>query len=296
VQILHRERDLTDDGARGSARVFEPGDVVADGCPALPRGGCDTPRRSQILIEDHDDDAKDRIDLKFARNAPARERGEFGDPTAGATYVACVWEGGTLIAQLEAPAGPAWKTVKSRSYRYTDPTLASDGVKSVKIVAGSPGKPKETQAIVIGRGTNLPDPAVPLASPVFVTAQILDLGSGLCHRRHVHRRRDEDQPIQCQRHRADLQGEEGPVTSRGRGAVRPARAAAAPRPAGRPGGEGRRGEVRGRDEHRVLVGHDGLRAPDVPRAVARVGNTSTPLPEPPIRLRRRAVHAARVHS
>ena len=119
--------------------------------------------------------------LKFVKASPAREGSALGDPTADAFYTACVWgNAGHLIVEAKAPAGAAWAALKDKGYKYLDKTLSEDGIKLFKVLAGSTGKAKETKVIVSGKGTNLPDPVLPLSTPVNVTAQVIDSANGIC--------------------------------------------------------------------------------------------------------------------
>lgn len=165
---------------RGSAYVFVDYPVLPN-CPGVPASGCDAPVRASIFIKDHvSNSAKDRFKLKLARNNPARDRSQLGDPTGSAIYTVCIWSGTSLIAQLQVPASGNWSLAGQRGYSYKDVTLARDGVRSAKVIAGSLGRPRTTTVIVSGQGENLPDPALPLSSPVSVAAQWIDLDSGIC--------------------------------------------------------------------------------------------------------------------
>lgn len=149
-------------------------------CPREPTAGCDAPKRALLLTRDNNNDARDLLQLRLVRNTPARERSELGDPTTTAYYITCVWDGPTLIAQLTAPPGANWASVSSKGYRYKDPTLSSEGLKVVKVLAGPPGEPKDTKVIVVGKGIDLPDPPLPVPTLVNITAQVIDSETGLC--------------------------------------------------------------------------------------------------------------------
>jgi hypothetical protein len=152
-------------------------------CPATPLAYCDAPKRALVLMKDHNNDTKDVFTLKLIRNTPLREGSEFGDPTITATYITCVWDGSTLIAQLKAPPGSNWQalsTKRSKGYKYVDDVLVHDGLKLMKVVGGPTGTPKETGVVVKGKGVNLPDPTIPVSSPVNITAQVIDLATGTC--------------------------------------------------------------------------------------------------------------------
>lgn len=133
------------------------------------------------LINDNNSNDKDVLRLKLIKNSPARQGSGLGNPTLDAIYTACVWEGGSLIAGTKVPPGGNWRAPRNiRGYRYKDQTASSDGLKVVKVLAGPTGNAKETKVIVKGKGGNLPDPTVPVSTPVDITAQVIDSNSGLC--------------------------------------------------------------------------------------------------------------------
>jgi hypothetical protein len=152
-------------------------------CPATPLPSCDAPKRAVVLMKDNNNDTKDVFTLKLIRNTPLREGSQFGDPTTTATYTTCVWDGSTLIAQLKAPPGSNWQARSSRrskGYKYVDRLLGHDGLKLMKVVGGPTGTPKETRVVVEGKGVNLPDPTIPVSTPVNITAQVIDSATGTC--------------------------------------------------------------------------------------------------------------------
>ena len=158
-----------------------PTATPAGGCPLAPLVGCDVAERAGILMRDYTNSARDVFRVKLARNNPPRTGSELGNPTATATFAVCVWHNSALIAQLVAPPGANWSALKgNRGYRYFDSTQAQDGLRSMLVRAGRSGAPRRTRVLVRGKGLNLPDPALPLSSPVNVTVQVIDSGSGIC--------------------------------------------------------------------------------------------------------------------
>ncbi|GIW41369.1 MAG: hypothetical protein KatS3mg076_1946 [Candidatus Binatia bacterium] len=91
-----------------------------------------------------------------------------------------MWEGQALIAELRAPAGANWAAVGDKGYRYRDRTRANDGLELVAVLAGPAGRPKQTKVSVVGKGVNLPDPAVPVPTLVNMTVQVIDSEAGIC--------------------------------------------------------------------------------------------------------------------
>jgi hypothetical protein len=150
-------------------------------CPPVPVASCDAPERSILRILDNNDDAGDRIRFDFVNGTPA-EGSVFGDPTATESYTLCIYDHGALVAQLGLPAGSAgWKPIGSAGvgFKYTDPTAALDGTAQVLLRAGKTGTPKPTKVVWIGKGAALPDPTVPVPTPVDITVQVVG-SDGTC--------------------------------------------------------------------------------------------------------------------
>jgi hypothetical protein len=150
-------------------------------CPPVPVPSCDAPERSNVLIRDHNDDARDRIEFKFINGTPA-VGSVFGNPTATESYNLCIYDRGALVAQLGLPAGWAgWQPIGSAGagFQYKDPMAALDGTKKVELRAGKTGTPNPTRVVWIGKGAALPDPSVPVGTPVDITVQVVG-SNGTC--------------------------------------------------------------------------------------------------------------------
>jgi hypothetical protein len=50
----------------------------------------------------------------------------------------------------------------------------------MRVMGGRTGTPKKTRVVVRGRGVNLPDPTIPVSTPVNITAQVIDSATGIC--------------------------------------------------------------------------------------------------------------------
>jgi hypothetical protein len=136
----------------------------------------------------------DRVLWKW-RNGDATPIEAFGDPVVSDDYTLCVYEdGGTsLLFKATAPAGakpflpPYWKTSPPggsqggtilKSFRYTDPNAANDGMQMVRLIAGEAGRAKIT---LKAKGTALPLPAFSFVDlPLVVQLQHEDAEPGEC--------------------------------------------------------------------------------------------------------------------
>jgi hypothetical protein len=120
--------------------------------------------------------SKEKLTWKWIKGA-ATTTAELADPTTTADYALCIYAGTTdaLIEQLNVPPGAHWSALGSKGYKYNDPTESQDGVHGIVVKSGTAGKSK---ALVKGKGTNLPDPALPLQFPV--TVQLFNYQSGVC--------------------------------------------------------------------------------------------------------------------
>ncbi|MBU6283563.1 hypothetical protein KGQ64_15090 [bacterium] len=153
----------------------------APACGPAPRVGCRTaaPGAGQIAFSQGRTPDRDQFAWTWQRGA-ATAAAEFGDPTGTTGYRLCMWAGGSVMAEIRIPSQsqrplgcrisnprPCWKATSS-GFVYTDPDRTGDGVGSVKLVAGGPGR---ASVSVSARGSRLPDPVRPFALPVV--AQLL---------------------------------------------------------------------------------------------------------------------------
>jgi hypothetical protein len=113
-------------------------------------------------------------------------RGELGDPTAGDAYDLCIYDAGSLLHGLVAPAGeicggsvahpaPCWKG-NAKGYVYSDRGLTPSGIRSAKLLSGEAA---HASALVSGKGVNLalPNPGA-IVGPLQVQLRRHD--GGLC--------------------------------------------------------------------------------------------------------------------
>ncbi|MFM7140616.1 MAG: hypothetical protein ACKO2K_01690, partial [Alphaproteobacteria bacterium] len=148
----------------------------APACGPAPRAGCRTAGAGggQLTFSQGTTVDRDLLQWTWQRGA-ATALADFGDPTGTTAYRLCLWAGGTPLAEVRIPSQsqrplgcrvtnprPCWKATRS-GFAYADPDRASDGVSTVKLVAGSEGR---ASIAVSARGPRLPDPARPFALPV----------------------------------------------------------------------------------------------------------------------------------
>jgi len=119
---------------------------------------------------------------------PATTAAEYGSPDLGTTtYALCAYVGSsgntpTLSFAAVAPAGgtcrrgrPCWAWKHARVLLYNDADRTPNGLRRVLLKPGASGKAK---VIVVGRGVNLPIPALPFASDASVTVQVVNSDGG----------------------------------------------------------------------------------------------------------------------
>ena len=164
-------------GARPCTLLCNEGDDRCEtGCLPGPMA-CRTAGNSTLKLANETADDGDRLTWKWSRG-DATSQLEFGDPTDTANYAVCLYAGdaGALIGQAVIPASADhWSSLGSKGYRYRNPAGDADGIATV-IVSGS--TQRRAKILVKGRGTGLPDPALPLAAPVLV--QLVNGDNGQC--------------------------------------------------------------------------------------------------------------------
>ena len=113
------------------------------------------------MLKNKSPDSKDKLTWKWIKGA-ATTLADLKDPTATADYALCIYAGTTnaLVAALNVPPGAHWSTLGTKGYKYKDPTESQAGVQKIILKSGTAGKSK---ALVKGKGTNLPDPTLPLS-------------------------------------------------------------------------------------------------------------------------------------
>jgi uncharacterized delta-60 repeat protein len=156
-----------------------------NGCHVPDVAGCVTAfaHKASLVLRDDPNPARDRVTWKWKSGASVAP-GDFGNPTTTDAYALCVFDrpggvpSGKLALQVSAAgtcgALPCWKTVGG-GFKYNDPTMAADGLRSLHLKSGEAGRAKVN---VKGKGSGLAMPALDLDAPV--TARLVRIGTGAC--------------------------------------------------------------------------------------------------------------------
>ncbi|MBX3027968.1 hypothetical protein KF840_24000 [bacterium] len=155
---------------------------TADACDPMtgcvneagPATGCLTAAKGLFMIKNATDDAKDKLMWKWGKGAPVSQAA-LADPTGSTDYALCVYSGpgGTLVGAASLPAGSGWSALGNTGYLFKG--TSPNGLTKALLKGGASGKPK---AQAKGKGSALPDPALPLSYPV--TVQLKKNGSSVC--------------------------------------------------------------------------------------------------------------------
>jgi len=196
--------DACGNGTRGSDEQCDDGNVApSDGCSATcqlelcgaaPLAGCREPieiGKSLLKIKEGKDDNKDQLLWKWNKGE-ATTLADYDDPTAGDSYVVCVYDGsgGTQpLLALAVPAGGScagkdcWEA-KSTSFKYKDKPGTPDGIQKAQLKEGIAGKAKiqfkgKSAGLFFAAGGNLLPPAG-LTLPVRVQVTNTEAGTPIC--------------------------------------------------------------------------------------------------------------------
>jgi hypothetical protein len=136
-------------------------------CQPSPRTNCQQSPRSSVTMRNSPDHRKDRLVWQWVKGASSKAL--FGNPLAVTRYELCLYdETGSepaLLTRAVVPnAGtcgrrPCWRRAGTQGYRYGDNKAAADGITTILLKKGLPGKAKVT---VRGKGVHLPLPTLPL--------------------------------------------------------------------------------------------------------------------------------------
>jgi DNA-binding beta-propeller fold protein YncE len=154
--------DRDDDGTRDGDEGGSP-----SACPPAPAVGCRVAAASSLQMRA--EAGREKLAWRWAKGAPV-DPSDLGDPVGGTTtYDLCIYDGDGLILSAHVPAQAGWKSIAS-GVKYSDRTLANDGIQSVLLKSGLAGK---TRTSVKGRGVDLPILPFPPGGPTLpVTVQL----------------------------------------------------------------------------------------------------------------------------
>jgi len=154
----------------------EGSDTCLAACPSTPQS-CRAAARSRLVLKRGGDGSHDRLIWNWSRGA-ATSMQDFADPLGVTTYALCIYDGASPapVDRLIVPAGSdRWRPIGTVGYKYTDSSGAAQGVQKITLKGSAESKSKVQ---VAGKGSALPDVALPLTAPV--TVQLLNGTNGLC--------------------------------------------------------------------------------------------------------------------
>ena len=154
----------------------EAQDQCVTACLPAPQS-CRAAERSMLQVKDKLFDGDDRLTWKWSRGA-ATSQAEFGDPTATADYLFCVYAGTTsaLVGQSIVPANSTtWSAVLDTGYKFIDQSTLAGGIAKVLLKGSTTNKSK---ILVKGTGFYLPD--LPLALDEPITVQLMNGDNQIC--------------------------------------------------------------------------------------------------------------------
>ncbi len=185
----HNSEDIRADCLAGI--VDTPAECAVAPIPASMCHGTTQPQRAALRIKDKVRKGGDLLKWKWLKG-DVTSLGEFGNPVGGGTsYTLCVYDHtagapNVLVSTTVPAAGTCagqscWKATGTNGFKYSDPNLTREGVKRIRLKAGStPGKAK---IIVFGKGDNLDfaslAPLLPLDQSPKVTVQLTN-SDGRC--------------------------------------------------------------------------------------------------------------------
>jgi len=142
--------------------------VIDFNCADTPMAGCRTAGKAQFQMKNNlSDDTKDLLKFKWGKGAETL-LAALGDPTASTQYHVCTYAPG-LVLEATIPADAVkWKVTGTKGFSYADKTGAAGGITKLKLKAGAADK---ASVQVLGKGSDLDDPGMPLTQPVTVQVQ-----------------------------------------------------------------------------------------------------------------------------
>lgn len=154
-------------------------------CGPAPEAVCrkmDRPGRSRLIVDDWQNDAKDRVEWVW-RSGEATVFEDYGDPTTTTSYAFCLYDGSeALIFSAPLGAGANWRAQRG-IYNFRDPQFSNAGI--AKVLLRARGELGSVRFVAKGRrnglgneagGMNFPDlPSFPIATqPAPVRMQMVN--------------------------------------------------------------------------------------------------------------------------
>ncbi len=175
------------DGLRHPGEDCDDGNTVdGDCCPAdcTFTEPCREARSSQLKITKRSDPDRDRLAWKWKRGAETTLE-EFGTPAGTESYSLCLYDEGaefTAPIRLAIPSGAGWNVSGGKRLQYKDGAGVNDGVKSVRLQAGSAGR-STLQLKAKRAAMGLPAAVAPdrlFAANAAFTVQLVSAPQGRC--------------------------------------------------------------------------------------------------------------------
>jgi hypothetical protein len=136
---------------------------------------CNDAQRSQLLVKDRDNDAKDVVLFKWLRGSATAQ--DIGDPTTTSDYRLCLYAGSAagLISEATITAGSSrWRSLGDARFRYKDSLGGEEGIQKISLEAGT----ASAKIVIKGVGQSLDEPHPELSLPVAV--RVTNEETGAC--------------------------------------------------------------------------------------------------------------------
>jgi hypothetical protein len=150
-------------------------------CAPAPVGGCIAPAKGVLLVNEKSV-GKEKLKVALTKLEPVVTPSQFGDPVSGSTrYNVCIYDsanqlrGQYTVARAGDTCGDraCWSVVSEKGYKYTDKSLAADGILKIALYGGDAGKGKVK---FTGKNTALTMPtgvAASLQNQTSATVQVV---------------------------------------------------------------------------------------------------------------------------
>lgn len=153
-------------------------------CVYEPEPSCKTstaPDKSMLLIKNHADDSKDRLNWRWNKGTETTLQ-ELGNPPGGENVALCIYDESTATPQLLFRAialGDDLWTPTAKGFLYKSQTEINDGISFAQLHSGIAGKAK---AKMKGKGALMSSGVYPLPAPTLPLPLRVQLQSdnGLC--------------------------------------------------------------------------------------------------------------------
>lgn len=158
-----------DDGNTCTVDTCDPIDGCLNVAEPLPESLCLTAARSSLRLKNPVDPAKADLAWRWGKGG-AFDHAALGAPDANTTYALCVYDmtaaSPALAASIDVAPSALWEATPPRGWEYADTRAESDGVRKLRLTAGTD---RQTKASVGARGAHLP------LAPAISSAEYFDV-------------------------------------------------------------------------------------------------------------------------